>query len=190
METAERINYTVSEYFEFEESQEGKFEYHNGEIVAMAGASKKHSIISINLQLSLRIGLKGSGCRVYNNDVKVTSEKYNSYYYPDGMVVCEDSKNDSETIETEPVLIFEVLSDSTEKFDRSGKWDTYRSIPSLQAYLLVSQYKPQVEIFTRTPHGEFWKYQSIDGLEGEVEVESLNLKLKLAEIYESISFDK
>lgn len=189
MNTAEKILHTVSDYFDFEQSQEGKFEYHNGEIVSMAGGTKNHIRISMNLGNRLDDLLDGSNCAPYNSDLKVRSEAYNSYYYPDCTVVCNDEQDGNESVESNPMVIIEVLSKSTESYDRGQKLEAYRSIPSLQAYLLVSQDEPKVEIYTRAEHGEFWKYISVKGLENEFLVESIGVKLKLKDIYKNVSFE-
>ncbi len=190
MNVAEEGIYTISEYLEIVETREGRAEYHDGLIIPLEGETKRHSRINGNLIVMFFELLKNLDCQHYSINLKLLIEKYNSFYYPDCMIICHNQGKGSDILEKNPSVILEVLSENTEYYDCGKKLESYRSIPSLQAYLLVSQYEPKVEIYARTPHGEFWKYQSIHGLEGVVEVESLNLKLKLAEIYESISFDK
>ncbi len=188
MDTAEKRRYTTSEYFEFEEMQEGKFEYHDGLIVSMAGGTKRHIRICMKLGNILDRLLEDSSCTPYTFDLRVKSEKHNSYYYPGCTVVCEEENNGDETIETKPVVIFEVLSKSTESYDRGTKLEAYCSISSLQAYLLVSQNEPKVEMYSRTEHGEFWTYVSLIGLEKEIEIESIGVRLQLSEVYKTIVF--
>ncbi|HSO84068.1 Uma2 family endonuclease [Thiocapsa sp.] len=138
-------------------SDQGRTEYLNGEVFAMAGGSEAHNLIAGNVHGELRTCFKGGPCYVYTSDMKVRVESANLGAYPDLMALCGERQflDDRRDIITNPAFIVEVLSDSTEAYDRGDKFAYYRSIPSLQAYLLLSQQRVSAELFLRQPSGDW-----------------------------------
>lgn len=152
-------NYISPEdYLKAEESSPIKHEYRQGEVYAMAGASNDHVVISLNMASMLRNHLRGSGCQTYISDTKAHIESINIYYYPDVIVSCDRRDREFENFLRYPCLIVEVLSSTTEAFDRGDKFADYRKIDSLQEYVLVSQTRMNVEIFRRNPEGQWVLY--------------------------------
>lgn len=184
MQVAESIS--EQEYLEGEKLSNVKHEYIDGYIYAMAGASKRHAVISGNIFSSLRAGGKSSSCVTYQSDMKVRATGKKSYFYPDVVVDCDDDDTDDYYLE-KPCLIVEVLSKSTEKRDRSEKLLSYMNIPTLKAYLLVEQVKPEVEFFYRKEDGDWW-VESFEGLDTVIKLPCPDMELALADIYESLSF--
>lgn len=176
---------TPEEYLEFERHSDIKHEYIDGETYAMAGTNKAHNIISLNLALSLRQILRGSSCQVFMADIKVSIDNQRHFFYPDLIVTCDDNQDLNAYIVEFPKLIIEVLSDSTETFDRGKKFHYYRAIPSLQEYVLVSTQEYLVEIFRRTTNN-LWLLQTYETLKTLVVLESLAVSLPLADIYATL----
>jgi Uma2 family endonuclease len=185
---AERY-YSPEEYLALERVDKYKNEYLAGRIYAMSGGTPTHAAIAMNVGGEIRTQLKGSECRVFSSDLKVRSGASTLFAYPDVTVVCgnleyHDSKAD---VITNPVVIVEVLSDSTEAFDRGDKFINYRQIESLADYLLVSQTGCLVEHYTKLPDGK-WILNPVSGLESEIEIRSIGCTLRLSEIYDKIEF--
>lgn len=181
---AQQLPYlSEQDYLEAEKHRDVRHEYVDGVVYAMAGASKQHNIIAGNLYAHLRAASRGTGCTVFQSDLKVHAPGSKSYYYPDVMVGCEPDENNDYYLE-KPCLIIEVLSDSTERRDRSEKLLTYMNIPTLQAYLLVAQDKPEVEMFYREAGGTWW-VQSFEGLDASITLPCPETTLTLADIYEA-----
>ncbi len=178
---------TPEEYLEFEKTSEIRHEYIDGEIYAMSGGTGNHNLISLNCAILLRNRLKGSGCRVYMSDMKVNVAESKRFFYPDIVVTCDQRDQPTSTHTNFPKLIIEVLSPSTESFDRNGKFKFYRTIPSLQTYLLIDAQKCGVECFRRQTQ-DIWTVQFYDSLAAIAQIESLDLDAPLGEIYENISF--
>ncbi|WP_159784333.1 Uma2 family endonuclease [Sodalinema gerasimenkoae] len=173
------------EYLEREFYSPIKHEYLDGKVYAMAGTGKAHNIISGNLYLLLRNTLHHSPCRTYFADVKVRINEGQRFFYPDLLVTCDPNDDSSLVYVDKPVVIIEVLSESTESFDRGRKFQCYRSIPSLQDYVLVSSQTYMVEVFQRT-QDDRWLLDTYQGLEAIARIESLNLDAPLADIYASL----
>jgi Uma2 family endonuclease len=184
----EQKKYTPDEYLALEEKAEFRSEYENGEIVAMAGGSLNH--IKITSNISRFIGNKASeNCFALPNEMKVQVKSLDKFYYPDVTVLCDEPQffeRKTDTI-TNPVLIVEVLSKSTEARDRGEKFFAYQTLESLQEYVLVSQDKALVEQFIKQVDGS-WKYLATIGLESVVKLESINIELTLNEIYRRVDF--
>lgn len=180
---------TPGEYLELERRSEVKNEYWNGEIYAMAGASSRHSLIAANVIASFHARLKGSSCTVYTGDLRVKVNATGLYTYPDVVVVCGTADFDDrfqDTLEN-PAVIVEVLSKSTESYDRGVKFEHYRTLDSLTDYLLVSQDTACVE--HRMRHSpDKWLLGIYQGLESVVPMPSLVIDLPLAEVYESVEW--
>ena len=146
-------NLTPEEYLQFEETSLIKHEYIDGQVYAMAGTKDTHNIVSGNIYTIIRNHLRGSDCRVYFADVKVRLEKRNHFYYPDIIVTCDDRDRETATYKSFPKLIVEVLSDSTEAFDRGDKFNDYQTLESLEEYVLVNSKHQRVETFRRGEQG-------------------------------------
>jgi Uma2 family endonuclease len=180
------IRYTEAEYLEMELAVEEKHEFFEGEIYAMGGASFAHALVAGNVAYQLRSQLRGGRFSVLSSDLRVKVSASGLYSYPDAVVVCGDPQLEQtgDTL-TNPTLLVEVLSQSTETKDRGWKFQQYQKIPSLQEYLLVSQITPRLELFTRQPDGR-WLYTSAEGLEASVPLTSLGCDLRLADVYEKV----
>ncbi len=180
---------TRQEYLEQERRAETKSEYHDGVIVAMSGASNSHDRIVVNTLGELYNQLRGTPCEARSSDTRVYVPAYNRYFYPDVLVSCPDAQFEDEDEDTllNPILIFEALSDSTERTDRRLKADCYRTLPSLAAYVLIAQDEPRVEIFTPQPDGA-WHVQVISGLDGIVDLPVIACRLRLRDMYARVRF--
>ena len=179
---------TFEEYLEFEKQAEIKHEFVDGFIFAMAGANNTHNMISGNAFVIAKLAAKASQCRAYMNDMKLrTPEPDGHGYYPDVFVTCDlDDLNTD--LKTTACFILEVLSASTEDIDRGEKWQNYRKLPSLQAYILVSQTQKYVEVYRRMPDGS-WRYEVLEN-EGVLELPCVNTSITLEEIYEDVDLSK
>ena len=182
---------SVEEYLSLEETATVKHEYVNGRIFAMTGGTSAHNIISLNIASTLRNLLKGSGCTVYINDMKVRANAANCFYYPDVMVVCRAINKSSVHTDT-PTAIFEVLSKSTAAVDRREKLVAYQMIPSLQSYVIVHQSRKRVEHYRRVD--EDWTFEELTG-DAELMLEcnankKLSLTVSMDEIYADLEFDE
>jgi len=171
---------SIDDYLDLEEGGEVRHEYINGVIYAMVGASARHNLISGSLFANLRAHLKGSPCRVFQSDMKVRSGEV--FYYPDVMVSC-GALSPEDRFVTDPKLIIEVLSPSTESKDRLEKLVMYQNIPNLQEYVLVSQDKVSIEIYRR--NDEVWNIVSFVPKDN-LEFKSIGLSLPIETVYEDI----
>ena len=189
MSAVPKPRYTFEEYLARERAAPGKSEYYRGEIFAMAGGSVRHNTISVNLVVSLRGRLRGSPCRPCNSDQRIHIPANGLSTYPDVSVVCGEIQTDTEDHDAiiNPRVIFEVLSKSTERYDRGKKFDLYRQLDSLQEYILVAQDEPLVERFVRQDDGS-WLLTVLKGGDAILEFQSLAAVLPLAEIYEDVTF--
>ncbi|MBE8965110.1 Uma2 family endonuclease [Nostocales cyanobacterium LEGE 12452] len=172
------------EYLEGEKFSEIKHEYIDGQVYAMAGASDAHVTVVGNLFVLLRNHLRGSGCRVYMLDMKAQIEAINRYFYPDVMVTCDTRDRELEYFKCYPSLIIEVLSESTEGYDRGKKFASYRHLESLQEYVLISPDRMSVECFRRNDEGHWVLYPYEKG--EEVHLASVDFRCAIAEIYEDV----
>lgn len=172
------------EYLEGEKVSQVKHEYIDGEVYAMAGASDAHVTITGNLFSLLRNHVRGSGCRVYMADMKAQIQAINRYYYPDVMVTCDTQDREFEYFKSSPCLIVEVLSGSTEAFDRGKKFTDYRHLQPLQEYVLISQDTMSVECFRRNEERRWVLYPYEKG--EEVHLASVDFRFCIATIYEDV----
>jgi len=152
---------TEEEYLAFERASETKHEYVNGEIFAMSGGTESHSSVAANIIGELRNVFFGRGCRVNTSDLRIKILTGTRYVYPDASVVCGPSEygDNCRDVLLNPRLVVEVLSESSEAYDRGDKFAAYRTIPSLQHYVLASQDKPLIEVYTRKDDG-VWLYSA------------------------------
>jgi len=176
------------EYLEIDRAGERKSEYFDGAMFLMAGASRDHISISIEVAAVLRNQLRGMPCRPFNSDTRVKIPNKN-FCFPDVSIACDPQWEDKRfDILLNPVVVFEVLSPSNESWDRGGKFREYQRISSLREYVLVSQDKPLIEIYSRRDVG--WLYRAVEGREASIALESVEgVVLPLHEIYERVVFE-
>ncbi len=176
---------TPEEYFIWEEQQQEKHEYIDGQVYAMSGGSKNHSLIAVRVITLLANHLEGSGCETGNSDLKVNIVETNNYTYPDASVTCDDRDKTTTQYITYPCLIVEVLSDSTEAYDRGGKFRMYRQNPVLKDYLLVSSTRMEIDLYHKNDAGEWViiNYQAGD----TVELKSINLSFPIEQVYRGLN---
>jgi len=189
MSTQSKTFLTPEQYLKIERAAETKSEYYNGEMFAMAGTSFRHAQISMNVAAELRQGLRGSKCQAVSSEVRLGVSPTGLYTYPDVMVVCgpKFADNDFDTV-TNPTVIIEILSPTTEAFDRGKKFESYRTLDSLRDYLMVAQDRVHVEHYTRQPGG-FWTLQEASDRERTVEIASVGCGFKVAAAYENVAFE-
>ncbi|MEZ4529320.1 MAG: Uma2 family endonuclease [Desulfobacterales bacterium] len=175
------------EYLEFERNSESKNEYFDGEIFAMSGASEAHNLIVANVIVTLGSQLKKKPCRVYPSDMRLKIESTKLYTYPDVMIVCGERKfgDKEKDMLLNPDVIIEVLSDSTESYDRGKKFSHYRQIASLKEYVLISQNIRKIEKFLKTESRQ-WIWEDTDEDYPEMILESVGCSLHLDEIYDKV----
>ncbi|HXH92894.1 MAG TPA: Uma2 family endonuclease [Thermoanaerobaculia bacterium] len=180
---------TPEEYLRIERAAEWKSEYIDGEMFAMAGASMRHVLITTNLVGELRDRLREGPCTVYGAELRVATDRLRHYTYPDVVVVCDPVEvvDEHRDTLTNPKVIAEVLSDSTEKYDRGAKFERYRAVPTLSEYLLVSQDRVHIELYTRQPDGG-WFLREWNDPDAEIDLTSLHCRLKIAEVYAKVTF--
>jgi Uma2 family endonuclease len=180
---------TPEDYLKFERESEIKHEYLDGEIFAMSGASERHNIIVLNTGASLHAQLRKRPCRVYANDLRVRVPNTSFYTYPDLSVVCGERELEDDVLDTllNPTLIIEVLSPSTESYNRGKKFQLYRKLESLQAYILIAQDSVHIEHFAR--QGESWVLTDFSGRDAVVTLPSIDCTLALEDVYENVTFE-
>ena len=175
------------EYLEWEAKQEFRHEYVDGKIIAMTGGSLPHNDIAINFCIALKPHLRQRVCRVNVSDAKVQDAKNSRYFYPDLVISCNPDDLKSRKFIEHPTVIIEVLSPSTEKYDRGNKFKYYRQFPSLQEYVLVDSESISVEIFQRG-EGKMWHYCGYT--EGEsITLESIEFTFAIEVLYEGVNFE-
>jgi Uma2 family endonuclease len=182
---------TPEEYLALERKAEYKSEYLHGEIFAMTGASRKHNLIAVNILGELHRQLKGKPCEVYPSKMRVKVAATGLYTYPDVVVVCGEPQFEDDYLDTliNPTVLFEVLSKTTERYDRIAKSDYYRRIESLTEHLLVAQDEVHVAQFIKQADGQrsLIDFHSVDAT---IELDSISCSLALREVYDKVSLDK
>jgi Uma2 family endonuclease len=180
---------TPEEYLRREKEAETKSEYIDGVIVAMAGASRSHIRITMNLTIELDPHLERAGCEGYASDMRVRVQVSNRYYYPDVAIACGEPEFDT-TLGLDallnPSLIIEVLSRSTDRADHAEKWLAYRQLESLNTYILVHQDRTYVEMYDRDNATGTWEYTDVTGLGSSLKLSSLGCEIPLARIYRRV----
>jgi Uma2 family endonuclease len=180
---------TESEYLAFDHASEVKHEYINGEVFAMTGASWEHNMICSLTIAALVNQLRGKPCQVSPSDLRLKVTETGLYTYPDISVICGDpifAGNEFDTI-VNPTVIIEILSKTTEAYDRGEKFQHYRTLETLQDYVLISQDKPRIEGYSRQQNKK-WTFTDAIGLDAAFEIPSIGCILKLAEVYERVTF--
>jgi Uma2 family endonuclease len=180
---------TPEEYLRLEREASYKSEYHDGEIFAMAGGTAEHSAITASVIGALHGQLKGNRCAPYDSNLRIKIATADLYTYPDVSVICGPLEyvDQHRDMVTNPTLIVEVLSDSTEAYDRGKKFAHYRTLPSFAEYVLVSQKEPLVEVFFKLPDGT-WQLTPARGRDAVVRLQSLGIELQLAEVFDRVEF--
>jgi Uma2 family endonuclease len=184
--------YTLEEYLELDRKSEARLEYWHGEVFDMSGVSEEHAEIEVNLIAHLRAKLAGRGCRVFPANMCLKVPSLPPYRYGDLSGLCGEARFEKiggvDTL-TNPSLIIEVLSDSTEAYDRGDKFTHYKSIPSFCEYLLIAQHRPHLSHYVRQDDGS-WNQREYNDLSAVVKLVSLDCELRLREVYENVSFDE
>ncbi len=173
------------EYLDLEAQRSVKHEYINGEVFAMAGTTDTHNTIALNLATLIRIHLHGSNCRVYFADIKVRLEERNCFYYPDLLVTCDPRDQETSIYKRFPKLIVEVLSDSTEAFDRGDKFIDYQTLESLEEYILINTKRQRVESFKRQEQG--WLFYAYTPTDESFPLASLGLRVSFSDLYADVT---
>ena len=181
---AEKLRMSEADYLDWESRAKEKHEYVAGEIFAMAGASERHNRIAGNVFFHLRQATRGHSCRAFMADMKLRIADHRSYYYPDVMLVCDDSDNHP-IYKTAPCFIAEVLSPSTEAYDRGDKFAAYRRFTGLKTVLFLSQDRPHVECFTRGEDGR-WILSEASGDTASLALPAFGFELALADLYRDL----
>ncbi len=181
--------YTVEEYLALERETHEKHEFYKGELFAMAGGSPNHVIISGNIFTELTNRLSPKGCRAFNSELKIFIQPFDLYTYADASALCGEPNflKETDAIIDNPSLIVEVLSDSTEDYDRSKKFRFYRALPSFNEYLLIRQEKPFVEYYAKVAEHK-WLLTEVEGVSSSVRLKHLGITIPLAKIYANVSF--
>lgn len=191
-------DYTIDQYLGWERQADERSEFIDGEIYAMAGESGAHADISINLAMTLGTQLRGTSCRARTKDSKVRSGALKEHLgrgmisYPDMVVICGEVEyhDDQKDVILNPKVVLEVLSDSTEEFDRGTKFMRYRNFnPTLTDYILISQTEPHVEHYLRLEDGE-WLLREYDGLDKTFQIESINCIISLSDLYDRVDLSE
>ena len=182
----EATRMSEAEYLAFERASETKHEYIDGHVYAMTGGSPAHSLISAYTTISLGTQLQGRPCAVYTSDVKIKANR--DHVYADVSVVCGEPQYKDKDILLNPVVVIEVLSPTTEKYDRGRKFQQYRQLESMQEYLLIAQDSPHIERYLRQPDNT-WLLADAVGLDASLELPSIGCTLKLADVYQKVTFD-
>ncbi len=182
----QKSSFTSAEYLALLHESDTRFELLEGELVAMAGASQRHITITDNLFALLHMRLRGTPCRAYHSEMNVRVDE--SHTFPDISVVCGErhfAQNEPIAVLLNPTLVIEVLSPSTEAYDRGKKFQIYRKV--VQDYVLVSQHIPRIECLSRGPDAT-WIHRQADGLEATIYLPSIDVMLLLADVYEDVEY--
>lgn len=192
MSTDVKRRYSLAEYLALESESEVKYEYWNGEVFAMSGGTLEHDRVLGNLFDLLRRQLEDKDCRPFTNNMQIKVPAAPPYRYADGSVVCgklEIERFNGNDLLLNPLLIFEVLSPSTEAYDRGDKFTFYKSILSFREYLLIAQHRPHVTHYLRQAEGS-WSYEELNDLSSSLYLATLDCTLKLAEIYREVDLQR
>ncbi len=189
MATHPKTLLTPEQYLEIERKAEFKSEYFQGEMFLMSGAREPHNLIVFNLATEVGLQLRKRPCRAYVNDMRVRVGDTGLYTYPDLTALCAEPQFLDATLDTllNPSLIVEVLSPSTEAYDRGRKFEHYRTVESVTEYLLVSSERVSAELYTRQSDGR-WLLTAVGRLEDSLDLQSIGVHLALADLYEKVDF--
>lgn len=190
MSAVPQTKLSEAEYLAKERKADFKSEFYRGEMFAMSGASREHILITGNLVAALHTQFKGRCCEVYSNDMRIKVSATGLYTYPDLVIVCGEPEFVDAEVDTllNPTVLIEVLSPSTESYDRGAKAEQYRRIPSLREHVLIAQDRPHVDVLIRQADGS-WLLRETDDLEQVVSLPSVSVSLPMREIYDRITFE-
>jgi Uma2 family endonuclease len=191
MSTQAKRIYSLEEYFELELTSEERWEYFDGDVFCMSGVSPNHSRIESNAITALNIKLGSRGCVVFTADMRIRVPAAPPYRYADLSVLCDEpvfEKIGGVEALTNPVVIVEILSPSTEAYDRGDKFTNYKSISSLREYVLVAQHRPHITHYVKET-GEKWRYEELNELGSEIALPSIDCVLALGEVYRNVRFE-
>lgn len=190
MSSQPKTRFTPEEYLAIDRQSEQKNQYFDGEIFVMTGASRRHNLISVNAASSLNTQLADRECEVYASNMRVKVNPTGLYTYPDVVVVCDPPQFEDKEIDTllNPIVIIEVLSKTTEGYDRGDKFEHYRSIESLSEVVLIAQDKHHVEHYRRQKDSQ-WLLSETNSLQDKIMLRSINCELSLSNIYRKVSID-
>lgn len=182
---------TAAEYLAMERQAEQKHQFVDGQVFAMTGASRNHNRINIHLARWVVSALDGTPCEAFANDMRVLISEEGNYLYPDLVITCEKPKFQDDAFDTllNPQVVMEILSESTEKYDRGRKFASYRALESLHTYVMISQNEPRVEMFRRQPDGA-WLMSVMDGMDAEWHLPQPEVRIKLSDLYARVEFVK
>ena len=180
------LRMTREEYLAFEETAEEKHEWYKNGAFAMSGGTRNHAVVIGNVLAALHRALRGTGCILFQGDMRVQVQAAGLYTYPDLSVVCgeEEYETEKQTTLLNPTLIVEVLSESTERYDRGRKFAFYRQLASLQEYVLIAQDRASMEVFRKGADGHWTLFEPDD--KGRIELASVSAALRLADVYENV----
>ncbi len=181
--------YSPEEYLYLERKSTFKSEYLSGKILAMSGASRAHNFITLDIATEINIQLRDRDCEVFSGDMRVKERQSDSYFYPDVVIACGESQFEDDTFDTllNPVVIIEVLSPSTEAYDKGEKFEYYKQITTLQEYILVSQDKVHVEHYQLQDMQ--WGLKEFHALQVTLTLSSIGCKLSLNDVYRRVNLD-
>ena len=187
MQAVQQIRQTISEeeYLVKERQQQEKHEWYRGECFAMAGGTRWHNMLALRIVSTLASHLNGKPCTPYMSDFRLYIETQHHYVYPDVLVVCDESAYIADDMANDATIIIEILSPSTEVYDRGRKFLHYQSLPSLREYVLVSQQTTQVEIYRRKEDGK-WEYERLTLPSDVLIFATIEYRLTLENLYQSI----
>jgi Uma2 family endonuclease len=188
MSALPRDVWSADDYLAFERASQEKHEFVDGQVYLMTGASRRHNVIVFNLAATLRPLMRGKPYEAYASDMRLRVGR--DFFYPDLSMVCDEPQFADDTFDTllNPALIIEVLSPSTEQYDRGRKFEKYRALESLREYVLVAQDRPYVERYTRQNDG--WLLTEAAGLDSALELATVEARLPLVELYDRLRFDE
>jgi Uma2 family endonuclease len=182
--------YTMEEFLQFTETSEFKYEYFNGETLPVSATTQAHAEVAGNLTSIFKSKLKPRGCKCFQESVFLRLKSNNSLFLPDVLITCDsvDISPKSRFVDN-PSIIVEILSESTESRDRGEKWEQYRKIHSLRYFILVSQFKPLVEVYGRPHAHSLFYFEAFEGLDAVVDLREMDLKIPMHDIYDGIVFE-
>jgi len=192
MSAETKRRYSLEEYLALERESDERLEFWNGDIFAMSGGTLGHERVLGNAFELFRVHLRGRECTVFGSNMQIKAPAAPPYRYADGSVVCgkvEVERFNWVDLLLNPILVYEVLSPSTEAYDRGDKFTHYKSIASLREYLLIAQHRPHITHYVKQQDGS-WSYSEINGLDGSVYLPSLGITLKLSETYDQVEFEE
>ncbi|QIR38635.1 Uma2 family endonuclease [Tolypothrix sp. PCC 7910] len=186
----QKIFYTPEEYLQLEKTSKVKNEYWDGEILQMAGGTTNYNEIAGNFYANFKFRMRGKNYKIYMGDVKLSIPRYRIYTYPDIMVIQVEPiyEGNGTIIMTNPLLIVEVLSKSTENHDRTNKFRFYRSIPTLKEYIMIDQYEYVVEQFTKNSDGQ-WVLTEYESEDAVLSLQTIEFQISFSEIYTGVNFE-